>query len=293
MTTTERRLPLERFGRSLLEAARRRAGTSRLAQGLLEFLMFGLKQGWACLFGGAMLALLLATHLWYPAHPLIARYDALVIAAVLIQLAMLGFRLESPSELAVILIFHAAGTAMEVFKTHVGSWIYPEPGLLKLAGVPLYSGFMYGAVGSYIARIWRIMDIRFIDPPPDWAMWALALAIYVNFFSHHFVPDIRLGLYAAAVILMWRSWFQFTPDLEPRRMPMLLGLVLVALFIWFAENLGTLSHAWTYPNQRLGWRMVPIEKLGAWVLLILLSFVLVGLLHPIREPDAAAAQNTR
>ena len=31
-----------------------------------EFVSFGIKQGWACLFGGAMLGLLLATFLWYP-----------------------------------------------------------------------------------------------------------------------------------------------------------------------------------------------------------------------------------
>lgn len=289
MSSGADRLPLERWGRSLLETARARAGDSSLARGLLEFVMFGLKQGWACLFGGLLLALLLATHLWYPAHPLLARYDFMVIAALVIQAAMLGFKLESGSEVAVILIFHVLGTAMEVFKTHIGSWVYPEPGLLKLGGVPLYSGFMYSAVGSYIARVWRIMDIRFIHYPPDWAMWALAGAVYVNFFSHHFMPDIRIGLYVACVLLLLRSWFQFTPDLKPRRMPMLLGLVLVALFIWFAENLGTLSHAWTYPSQRMQWRPVPMEKLGAWFLLILLSFVLVGLVHPRRGPDALSA----
>jgi hypothetical protein len=33
---------------------------------LYEFLLFGFKQGWACLFGGLLLALLLGTHLFYP-----------------------------------------------------------------------------------------------------------------------------------------------------------------------------------------------------------------------------------
>ncbi|HVK43140.1 MAG TPA: DUF817 family protein, partial [Phenylobacterium sp.] len=32
-----------------------------------EFLLFGLKQAWACLFGGAMLALLILTHFFWPA----------------------------------------------------------------------------------------------------------------------------------------------------------------------------------------------------------------------------------
>jgi len=35
-------------------------------------------------------------------------------------------------------------------------------------------------------------------------------------------------------------------------MPLLLGLFLVALFIWFAENLGTLSKTWLYPSQMMG-----------------------------------------
>jgi uncharacterized membrane protein YoaT (DUF817 family) len=52
--------------------------------------------------------------------------------------------------------------------------------------------------------------------------------------------------------------------------------VLVALFIWFAENLGTYSSAWRYPAQRLGWHMVPLSKLGAWLLLLIISYVLVS-----------------
>ena len=37
---------------------------------LVEFLVFGLKQAWACLFGGLMLALIIGTHLVYPAGSL-------------------------------------------------------------------------------------------------------------------------------------------------------------------------------------------------------------------------------
>ena len=45
---------------------------------------------------------------------------------------------------------------------------------------------------------------------------------------------------------------------------LMLGLVLVALFIWFAENIGTFTSAWIYPSQRHGWAPVPVGKLGAW-----------------------------
>jgi len=46
-------------------------------------------------------------------------------------------------------------------------------------------------------------------------------------------------------------------------MPLLFGLFLVSLFIWFAENLGTWAHAWTYPHQAAGWGMVSFDKLGS------------------------------
>ena len=48
---------------------------------LYEFALFGFKQGWACLFGALMLALLLATHLYYPEGAALARYDFLALAA--------------------------------------------------------------------------------------------------------------------------------------------------------------------------------------------------------------------
>ena len=49
----------------------------RMAAWLYEFLLFGFKQAWACLFGGMMLALLALTHLFYPPNAALARYDFL------------------------------------------------------------------------------------------------------------------------------------------------------------------------------------------------------------------------
>src|SRR5262249_12741607 len=126
------------------------------------FVRFGLKQGWACLFGGAMVSLLIATSLWYPRSAPLSRYDFLFLAALAIQIAMLAFRLETLDEATVILILHIVGTLMELFKTAVGSWIYPEAAFFRIAGVPLFSGFMYASIGSYIARSWRLFDFRSI-----------------------------------------------------------------------------------------------------------------------------------
>ena len=273
-----------RFGRirAHLESVRVAAGPRAWAY---EFLLFGFKQGWACLFGGLMLALLLATHLFYPAGAPLHRYDFLTLAAVAIQIAMLALRLESPREALVICAFHLIGTIMELFKTHAGSWVYPEASLLHIGAVPLFSGFMYAAVGSYIARVWRIFDFGFSRYPPVWATVLLASAIYVNFFAHHWLPDVRIALFAAAILLFGRTWIWFTPWREARRMPLLLGFFLVALFIWLAENIGTFSNAWTYPSQRHGWEMVSLMKLGAWYLLMIISFVLVSLIHGIRRVD--------
>lgn len=244
-----------------------------------EFALFVFKQGWACLFGTLMLALLLGTHLFYPESAPLARYDFLTLAALAIQVGMLAFRLETLEEAKVIIAFHMVGTAMELFKTGVGSWLYPEPSLLRIGGVPLFSGFMYAAVGSYLARVWRIFAFRFTQFPR--LLWAqvLAAAIYVNFFAHHWLPDVRVILFAAMALLFWRTRVYFTVWREPRWMPLLLGWFLVALFIWFAENIGTFARAWTYPSQSNGWEPVSPAKLGAWYLLMFISFVLVATVH--------------
>jgi uncharacterized membrane protein YoaT (DUF817 family) len=248
-----------------------------------EFLLFGLKEAWACLFGATMLVLLVGTHLFYPAHAPLARYDFLVLAALAVQASLLALKLEHWEEARVIFVFHVVGTVMELFKTAHGSWVYPEPSLLRIGGVPLFSGFMYACIGSYIARAMRILDLRISHYPPAWSAWLLALAAYANFFTHHYGPDIRWGLFALSAVMFWRSAFWIKPDRKWRMLPVLPGFMLTAVFIWFAENLGTFAGGWIYPSQQDGWRMVSFEKVGAWYLLMLLSFVLVTLVHPV-EP---------
>src|SRR5690606_22254545 len=112
-------------------------------------------------------------------------------AALLIQCAMLALRLETLSEAKVILIFHLVGTGMELFKTSAGSWIYPEDAIFRLGGVPLFSGFMYACVGSYMARIQRIFDITFTRYPPVWMTVLLAIAIYLNFRSEEHTSELQ------------------------------------------------------------------------------------------------------
>jgi len=272
-----------------IDAAARRVLDRLPAGGIsgafVEFVVFGLKQGWACLFGGALLALLIATRILWPQDAALARYDFLFLAALALQGTLLATKLEQPAEAVVIFLFHVVGTAMELFKTDAGSWIYPEDNFFRIAGVPLYSGFMYAAVGSYLARVTRIFDMRYSHYPPLAPTVVLAAAIYLNFFTHHFVADVRWLLFAAAGALYFRTWVYFRVFRFTHRMPLLVGFLLVALFIWFAENVGTWSRAWLYPGQEAGWTPVSIHKLGAWYLLMIISFVLVTLVHRPKTLD--------
>jgi len=55
------------------------------------------------------------------------------------------------------------------------------------------------------------------------------------------------------------------------------------VFIWFAENVGTYSHAWLYPSQMQGWAMVSVGKLGSWFMLTIMSYVMVTWVYRPRE----------
>lgn len=254
-----------------------------LPSAVIEFIVFGVKQAWACLFGGLMLAMIMASALFYPDDASLNRYDALFLGALMIQLGMIAFRLETYDEVKVILVFHVVGTAMEIFKTSVGSWIYPEDAIFRIADVPMFSGFMYAAVGSYLARVTRIFDFRFTHYPPLWTTLVLAALVYVNFFSHHYLPDIRIVLFAFVLLIFGRTRVYFRVFRFRLWMPLVVGFGLVAVFIWFAENIGTLSRAWLYPNQANGWSLVSIQKLGSWYLLMIISFVLVTLVRRPRQ----------
>lgn len=252
---------------------------------LAEFLVFGAKQAWASLFGALLLVAIVATRVLYPDDAALARNDLLTLLAVAIQIGMLVGRLETVGELRVILLFHVVGTVMELFKTDVGSWAYSPGGILHLGAVPLFSGFMYAAVGSYMVRVVRLFDIRFERYPPVWATALLAIACYVNFFTHHYVLDVRPALFAALVVLYWPAVLEARILRARLRLSLLVAFVLVALFIWIAENVATAGQAWIYPDQADGWTPVSIAKLGSWILLMMISVVLVTWVYPPRAPE--------
>lgn len=250
---------------------------------LLEWLYFGAKEARACLF----VALFFGCVLLVPRAGVfgLPRYDALLLAALAIQGAMLAWRLETPDEARAVAVFHLVGFAMEVFKTSpaIQSWSYPEFAYTKVFGVPLYAGFMYAAVGSYMTQAWRVLELRIERHPPYWLAVLTAAAIYANFFTHHALGDHRWYIAAFALGLYMRSTVAFRPLDRERRMPLLLAFVLIGLFVWLAENIGTFFRLWAYPDQLDGWRAVHPGKWSSWALLVLMTFTIVAHLKHIKR----------
>ena len=245
---------------------------ARLGFAVIQLLRFGWLQVQSCLFAVAVFVGLAASS----AVPLpIPRYDALLAYALVLTTLFFVLRLETGREVAVIFAFHLVGLALEMFKVRVGSWSYPDAAWTKVGGVPLYSGFMYAAVGSYICQAFRRFDLRVNRFPWPPAV-ALAVAAYANFFTHHYLPDLRWAVAIGFVVVLWRSRVCYTVGERRYTMPLSLSFALIGFFLWVAENAATLLGAWQYPDQRQLWQLVHVGKWGSWALLVSLSFVLVA-----------------
>ena len=250
---------------------------------LWEFFIFGLKQARACVFAGSFFVLLFASN-----HtPLfgLPRYDFLFLAALALQALLYLKKIETQDEVAVIFLFHVVGMVLELYKTNpaIGSWSYPEPGFFKIATVPLYSGFMYAAVGSYISQAWKIFDLE-VRNAGSYAAWVcICITIYANFFTNHFFPDARIILIPAVFILFRKTTVAFTVLHARRSMPINLGFLLIAFFIWIAENVSTYLGAWKYPDQIHAWNVVGTNKITSWFLLVIVSFIIVAYLKHFKR----------
>ena len=213
----------------------------------------------------------------------ISRYDFIFISAVIFQICMLMFRLEKPREFFVIIIFHILATLMELFKTNpaIGSWTYPDAGntFFVLGTVPLFTGFLYSAIGSYISRAFVFLKLSYINFPAYFHLWILAGLIYLNFFTHHFFYDIRYLLFIYVIIIFYKTKVHFQVYNKVRSMPFLLTVILTAIFVWVAENIGTFTSIWLYPSQIEYWHLVSFNKTGSWFLLLILSFALVSIIY--------------
>ena len=250
---------------------------------LTEFIAFGLKEAQASIFVGSFFVLLFTSK--YVSLGSLARYDFLFISAILIQIVLYVTKIETWDEVKTIFLFHIIGLILEAYKTNpaIGSWSYPEEAFFKNGTVPLFSGFMYAAIGSYIAQAWRVLKLE-LEEPPSYA-WSIVLCvlIYLNFFTNHFVPDMRLILIPAVFIFFTRTRVSFVVMKERRSMPLALAFCLIAFFIWIAENFSTFLGAWQYPDQVHVWNVVSTNKITSWFLMVIISFIIVAYLKHFKK----------
>lgn len=248
---------------------------------LTQLLYFGREQALSCVFPVVIFGSLALTQV-IPL-PLLPRYDWLLLIFLLMQWWMVHSGLETKDELKVITLFHLIGLALEIFKVNMGSWSYPEEGYMKILGVPLYSGFMYASVASYLCQAWRRLDVQLVKWPPFLLVVPLAAAIYLNFFVHHFWIDIRWWLSGLVLVVFWRSWVTYTVNGSRYKMPIALSFTLIGFFIWVAENIATFFGAWQYPNQTDTWSLVHLGKVSSWLLLVIVSFLIVATLKQVKR----------
>ena len=247
---------------------------------IAELFVFVIKEVRAILFPILFIAVLFVSN--YIEIPGLFRYDFLFIAALLIQVFLVVFKFETKDEAKTIFLFHIIGLCLELFKTHpsVGSWSYPEMGYLKIMGVPLYSGFMYAAVGSYIAQAWKIFRLELTNHPSYKVSIILCSLIYLNFFTNHYIYDFRLFLFLAICIVYYKTYVHFTVRIKQYRMPLILSFALIGFFVWIAENIATFYGAWKYPGQIHEWHVISFHKITSWFLLVIICFIVVaGLKH--------------
>jgi uncharacterized membrane protein YoaT (DUF817 family) len=248
---------------------------------IIEFVAFGVKNALSCIFPAFIFFILAVSTVIH--IPYIPRYDFLFIACISMQVAMYFTKLETKDEILVITLFHLLGLAMEIFKVHKGSWSYPEFAYTKVYGVPLYSGFMYASVASFVCQAWRWFNLKFTRWPNKTLALILGSLIYLNFFTHHYLPDLRWVISAIIFFVFLRTFVEFNSNGTVRRMPMVLAFFLIGLFIWFAENIATFFNAWKYSYQHKNWHVVSYGKISSWFMLVIVSIIIVVELKFFKE----------
>ncbi|MEV8464753.1 DUF817 domain-containing protein [Streptomyces griseosporeus] len=235
-----------------------------------QLVRFGVLQLRCCAFAVALLGGIAVSRLLPPLP--VARYDLVLLYGVVLTVVARVVGWESRRDMAVIAVCHVVGLLFELVKVRLGSWSYPEDAVTKIAGVPLYGGFMYAAVASYVCRAWHLMRLSCTGYRAV-ATGVVAAAVYLNFFTHHWLPDLRWPLAAALVLATAGTWVGFSVGADRYRMPLALSFVLIGFFLWVAENAATYAGAWSYPSQLHGWQPVSPSKIVAWALLISVTFV--------------------
>jgi uncharacterized membrane protein YoaT (DUF817 family) len=245
-----------------------------------HFAIFTVQQALSCVFPVLVFSMLALSHLFTGFIP---RYDFMLIACIVIQAAMFFGGLETKDEVIVICVFHLLGLMMELFKVHIGSWSYPEFAYSKFGGVPLYSGFMYASVASYMCQAWRRFDLEIVNWPGHWPARICGALIYLNFFTNHFIIDVRYYIGLLILYFFRKSTVLFHIQKKAYRMPVILSFILIGFFIWLAENVATKLGAWKYAYQHKTWAMVNYQKISSWGFLVIVSFIIIAELKMLKE----------
>ena len=228
--------------------ARPRARHAPSLPRMKQLLRFAWVEAQCCLFAVLFfLGLALVRVVPLPVDPA----DALLIWCLGVTLVLWLVRWETGREVAVIFGFHLVGLALELFKVRQGSWSYPDIGHASIGGVPLYSGFMYAAVGSYVCQAWRRFHLRITGYRPR----ATAARRRARLPELLHVPrdrDVRLPLALALLFVTRRTWVHFTVGRRRYAMPLALSFVLIGFFLWVAENAATLPAGLAVPVAGVG-----------------------------------------
>lgn len=241
---------------------------------ITELYHFTLKNTLSCMFPVFVFGMLALSRL-VPVY-IVPRYDFLLLACIAMQVWMYRKKLETIDEILVICLFHYLGLMMEIYKVRMGSWSYPEFAYTKVFGVPLYSGFMYASVASFMCQAWRRFNLEITGWGNRTRAMLLGMAIYFNFFTHHYLFDFRYILFALVLINFYKAKVWYTTSDKRRWMPVSLSFVLIGFFIWMAENIATFLGAWKYAHQHVGWQMVSLHKIGAWTLMCIVSYIIIA-----------------
>lgn len=234
---------------------------------------FTIKQIRSCLFPALIfIALGLSKIINIPG---LHRYDLLFYSVIIIQFVLIKTGYETWPEIKVIFLFHLIGLALEIYKINIGSWSYPEAGFWKILNAPLYAGFMYSSVGSYIYRASKELKLKWHHWPAKIGVILISAGIYLNFFTHHFFYDYRYLIILGVFIFFRNTFVEFELNNRLFTMNARLSFLLIGIAMWVGENIASFLGAWVYPNQAKTWHLVHLGKITSWGLLIILSIALV------------------
>ncbi|MEO0343657.1 MAG: DUF817 family protein [Pseudomonadota bacterium] len=200
----------------------------------------------------------------------LARNDALFGVGVALVLLVFMLGVNRGFDAVPMVFVFALGIGLELQKTGIGAWAYADDGTLMLGAKPLFVGFMYASVASYVIRALRLKGLQVLHLP-HWGWAALGgIVLYGAYF-------LALPFWGRPVLILWAGLLYHRARVQSPSgswLPVPVALGFAALLLWVAENVGTMSGTWTYSGQSAG-ELVSLSKIGAWFVLLTVIFSVV------------------